>query len=416
MATMNEPQLRFPEFNDEWQYKKLAEVTKINQGLQIPISERLTEKVPNSYFYITNEFIKVNSERKYYIFNPSPNVICTKDDILMTRTGNTGIVITNVAGVFHNNFFKVKYSNELVKDFLYLFLNLDKTQKIISKLAGTSTIPDLNHSDFYRIPISFPCLSEQTKIANFLTAVDEKIQALRKKKELTQQYKKGIMQRIFSQELRFTDENGNPFPDWEEKKLGEFFTFRITNSFSRENLNYSDGTVKNIHYGDIHTKFKSLFNVIKEEVPFINPDINLMKIENENYCKNGDLILADASEDLFDVGKSIEIVNTNGERILAGLHTILARPNPQVFVIGFLGHLFNSNHIRRQIQKQSQGSKVLSISVPRLSIIVLNIPSQSEQTKIANFLSAIDERIALIDTQLQQSEAWKKGLLQQMFC
>ena len=169
--------------------------------------------------------------------------------------------------------------------------------------------------------------------------------------------------------------------------------FKVTNSFSRENLNYEYGTVKNIHYGDIHTKFQTLFDINCESVPFINEEIDISRISDENYCKNGDIIFADASEDLNDVGKSIEIINTNGEKLLSGLHTLLARPKEDIFHLGFSGYLFKSNSVRTQIQKESQGSKVLSISVGRISKIELSFPSVEEQKKISSFLALLDERI-----------------------
>ena len=216
-----EPKLRFNEFRINWNVKKLKDLVKINQGLQIPISDRYKEKIEGSYFYITNEFLKSNSEKKYFVLNPNKSVLCDVNDILMTRTGNTGKVVTNVKGVFHNNFFKIAYPDTIAKDFLFYFLNLKSTQNTIKRLAGTSTIPDLNHSDFYRIYFSFPFLTEQKKIASFLSAVDKKLQQLTKKKELLEEYKKGVMQKIFSQEIRFTDANGSNYPDWENKKLGE---------------------------------------------------------------------------------------------------------------------------------------------------------------------------------------------------
>jgi len=276
--------------------------------------------------------------------------------------------------------------------------------------------------DFYEMPLPFPNLPEQTRIASFFTVLDKKITQLKQKKTLLEQYKKGVMQKLFSQELRFKparpsggDEDGMEFPKWEKKKLGEVFTFKTTNSFSRENLNYEVGTVKNIHYGDIHTKFQTLFDVTKESVPFINSEISIQKIADDNYCQEGDLILADASEDLNDVGKSIELVNLNKERLLSGLHTILARPIYGVFGSGFCGYLFKSDFVRVEIQKESQGSKVLSISASRLSNIILSFPCIEEQTKIANFLSAIDEKINRTENQIQKTKEWKKGLLQQMF-
>ena len=162
------PKLRFKEFSGDWEEKKLGDVVKINQGLQIAISERYTEDGENRLFYITNEFLKEGSEKKYFIENPSSSVICNESDILMTRTGNTGKVITGISGAFHNNFFKINYdSNIHNKMFLYYTLTSFKLQKSIIRLAGTSTIPDLNHGDFYNIKISYPSLQEQEKITSF---------------------------------------------------------------------------------------------------------------------------------------------------------------------------------------------------------------------------------------------------------
>ncbi|MBL0303437.1 MAG: restriction endonuclease subunit S [Cytophagaceae bacterium] len=233
---------------------------------------------------------------------------------------------------------------------------------------------------------------------------------------MLEDYKKGIMQRIFSGNLRFKDAPGQPYPDWEVRKLGEVASFKVTNSFSRENLNYESGEVKNIHYGDIHTKFKTILDLKKETVPFVNPEISISRISGENYCQVGDLILADASEDLNDVGKCIELVNLNGFILLAGLHTILIRPLNDIFFSGYLGYLFASKIIRLQIQKEAQGSKVSGISPLRLKNISIPIPSLHEQEKIAEFLSAIDAKIAAIQTQLNKTLEWKKGLLQGMFC
>lgn len=202
---------------------------------------------------------------------------------------------------------------------------------------------------------------------------------------------------------------------WVNDKMGNLYTFKVTNSFSRENLNYENGTVKNVHYGDIHTKFQTLFDITKESVPFINSYISIDRFADGNYCKEGDLILADASEDLNDVGKSIEVVNLNNEKVLSGLHTILARPTSQKISLGFVGYLFKSNNIRTQIQKESQGSKVLSISSTRLSNISLVIPSKEEQTKIASFLTAVDSKLQALKKKKSLLEEYKKGVMQRIF-
>ena len=191
--------------------------------------------------------------------------------------------------------------------------------------------------------------------------------------------------------------------------------FKVTNSFSRENLNYEYGKVKNIHYGDIHTKFQTLFDINYESVPFINEEIDISRISDENYCKNGDIVFADASEDLNDVGKSIEIINTNGEKLLSGLHTLLARPKQDVFHLGFSGYLFKSNSVRVQIQKESQGSKVLSINVGRISKVELSFPPVEEQRKITSFLSLIDSRIKTQNKIINDLKTLKTTLSKKIF-
>jgi type I restriction enzyme S subunit len=112
---------------------------------------------------------------------------------------------------------------------------------------------------------------------------------------------------------------------WEVERFGKGYSFHPTNSFSRDRLSYESGTIKNIHYGDIHTKFTVLFDITKERVPYLDPSLDIEKLNHEAYCKESDIILADASEDMDDIGKSIEIVNLNGEKLVSGLHTIMAR-------------------------------------------------------------------------------------------
>lgn len=211
--------------------------------------------------------------------------------------------------------------------------------------------------------------------------------------------------------LRFPGFEG----EWELKKVGDLMDFKVTNSFSRDNLNYDSGIVKNIHYGDIHTKFQTLFNITNEIVPFINEEINIDKISDENYCKEGDLVFADASEDLNDVGKSIEIINLNNEKLLSGLHTLLARPKENIFTLGFNGYLFKSNQVRTQIQKEAQGSKVLSINVGRISKIELSFPAKNEQEKITALLSLLDERIQTQSKIIKQLETLMRGFREKVF-
>ncbi|MEO6304711.1 MAG: N-6 DNA methylase, partial [Bacteroidia bacterium] len=228
--------------------------------------------------------------------------------------------------------------------------------------------------------------------------------------ELLRLYQKGVMQRVFDRKIQFKNKNGKPFPEWDQVKFGSVYTFRTTNSFSRENLNYDSGIIKNIHYGDIHTKFNTLFDIQKEKVPFINSEMNISRIDQGNYCKEGDLILADASEDYADVGKCIELMNLNSEKILPGLHTILARPDLRILQAGFGGFMMKSLKVRTQIKKIAQGTKVLGISPTRLAEIDLCIPSLEEQKRIVELLTAIDEKISYSINQMARIEEYKKKI------
>lgn len=203
--------------------------------------------------------------------------------------------------------------------------------------------------------------------------------------------------------------------NWEETKFKNHFEFKNTNSLSRENLNYESGEVKNIHYGDIHTKFNTHFDINKEELPFINVSVDISRIDDENYVLNGDLVMADASEDYADIGKTIEITNTNNEKILAGLHTFLARKTDDTLAKGFFGHLLTTYKARIELMTIAQGTKVLGLSKGRVEKIDLFIPKPQEQQKIADFLTDTDNRITLLKEKKDTLEAYKISVMQKLF-
>lgn len=204
--------------------------------------------------------------------------------------------------------------------------------------------------------------------------------------------------------------------EWNIKLFEDLYSFQVTNSFTRDDLNYDKGSVKNIHYGDIHTKFSTLFDISKEIVPYINSSLLIEKIKLECYCIEGDMVFADASEDLDDIGKSIELIYLNNEKLLSGMHTLLARQKEPKLKVGFGGYLFMSNGIRTQIQKEAQGTKVLGISATRLSNIEIYYPhNKEEQQKIADCLSSIDGLITAQNQKLDALKDHKRGLMQQLF-
>lgn len=204
--------------------------------------------------------------------------------------------------------------------------------------------------------------------------------------------------------------------EWHSYTLGEILTFYSTNSFSREKLNYDTGSVKNIHYGDIHTKFPSIVSVSdNKDIPFINNEIDLSKYSEDQYLQNGDLIIADASEDYEDIGKAIEVKNIDDEKVLAGLHTILARDNNNITVNGFKAYLFSTISLKTKIKIIANGISVLGISKNSLSKLTVNVPSKNEQNDVVDFISLIDNKIELLEQKHQYYRDFKKFLMQQIF-
>ncbi len=291
----------------------------------------------------------------------------------------------------------------------------------IEKEAQGTKVYQISSSRLGGIDITFPGdRAEQQKISACLTSLDEVIAAQGRKVEALKTHKRGLMQQLFPREgetlprLRFVEYRDAP--DWYEKSFGRIYDFMPTNIFSRNQLNYAAGTVKNIHYGDIHTKFSAQFRIDSELVPFVNSEESLGKIKPDAYCREGDMVFADASEDLRDVGKSIELVGLNGEKLLSGSHTILARQREADLVLGFGGYLFKSCGVRAQIEKEAHGTKVMSISPSRLAGIAVRFPADTnEQQRIADCLSSLDTQIAAESNQLAALKTHKQGLMQQLF-
>lgn len=165
----------------DWQYETMKDICYVNQGFQINIEKREKHKRKNNKIYITIQHLNGVGDNEYIKdIDHNDSVVCSPDDVLMTRTGNTGRVVTDVSGVFHNNFFRINFDRSRIdKGYLVYYLNQKNIQNLILEKAGTSTIPDLNHGDFYSIPFNYPKeLKEQRKIASSLSNVDNLIENL----------------------------------------------------------------------------------------------------------------------------------------------------------------------------------------------------------------------------------------------
>ena len=206
--------------------------------------------------------------------------------------------------------------------------------------------------------------------------------------------------------LRFKEFND----EWQNIDLKNVFEYFSTNSLSRDQLSNS-GIIKNIHYGDIHRKYSAIVDVGNDVETYIK-DINYNN--KYEYCKDSDLIFADASEDYEGIGKVIELNNIKCNTV-SGLHTILARDKQNLFAPMFKGYYFNSPSIHNQIRILANGFKDYGISKDSINKLNINIPTKEEQSKIARTLYLLDKKIELQTKKIEDLKLFKKGLIKKIF-
>lgn len=240
------PVLRFPEFKNNYKLYRLSEflTERIEFPAEILPLYSLTIEfgvIPKSERY-ERAFLVKNESEAYKVMHEDDfayNPMNLRFGALAMYTGVEKIVVSKYYNIFYCN-------KKIDTKFIELFLTSYRRIKYYNSMA-TGSLEEkkrVHYSDFKKFQFLFPPLPEQQKIAAFHTAIDDNIQQLTSKIQLLEQYKKGCMQQIFSQAIRFKDDNGKNYPDWEEKKLGDVLTFFSTNSHSRSLLNYDFGQVK----------------------------------------------------------------------------------------------------------------------------------------------------------------------------
>lgn len=197
---------------------------------------------------------------------------------------------------------------------------------------------------------------------------------------------------------------------WTFIYFSDAFDFLNNKAISRGELNYKEGAVKCIHYGDILTKFHQILDSSSPLLPYINDDVDVEKVSS---LKTGDIVIADTAED-YAVGKSIEVSITDDSKVIAGLHTMSCRPKKN-FASGFLGYYLNSTAYHGQLRRLVTGTKVYAINKSEIRKTNLHFPGVEEQQKIAAFLTALDEKILLIDKTIASLNDLKRGLMDRLF-
>jgi type I restriction enzyme S subunit len=374
----------------------------VNQGLQIAIDQRHKHPSPISKKYITIQYLN-DGKSTEYINDYSDTVCCNESDILMTRTGNTGMVITNVDGVFHNNFFKINFDrSKLNKDYIVFYLKQNSTQKKILDKAGTSTIPDLNHNDFYSLEIPLPpTLSEQMAIATALSDIDEFINSLDKLIAKKKAIKQGAMQELLGFDSAQPTTPRKRLPefsgDWVERKLGEIGDCII-------GLTYSPSDVS-----DLGTLVLRSSNIQNNKLSFNDNVYVTSDIPEKLRNQMGDILICVRNGSRNLIGKSAKIdERCSGETFGAFMSIFRSKYND------FLYHCFNSYPIKKQIE-ENLGATINQITNKTLNSFDVWMPKdEKEMYSISNLLDDMDLEIDSLETKKEKYKSVKDGMMQEL--
>jgi type I restriction enzyme, S subunit len=253
--------------------------------------------------------------------------------------------------------------------------------------------------DWLKFRVNVPPLEEQKRIAAGFEAVDAKLAALREKADGLRQFKTGLMQRLFSQELRFTREDGSDFPDWEERKLGDVATFFKGKGVSKADVE-DGGATPCIRYGEIYTLYSERISEIASATNVDPRDLFLSAA--------GDVIIPASGEDRLDMARACCV--TIPGVALGGDINVLRSPIRGDFLAYYL-----NNARKKEIALLGQGNSVVHLYPVHLRTLDVEIPHPDEQSKIADALMAVDAKIHAVTEQITHMETFKKGLLQKMF-
>ncbi len=393
---MNVPKLRFPGFVGEWEERRLGSVSDVRDG-----THDSPKYVSHGYPFITSKNLLANGEIDFSTVNYISQIdydnfnkrsIVEVGDILFGMIGTIGnAVIVKSAGFAIKNVALVKQSEQLLNSFLltYLFSPILVKRITDSQVGGTQQFVSL--STIRNLIVALPSLEEQQKIATFLSSVDNVIQLLTKKKTLLENYKKGIMQKIFSQEIRFKDKDGNDFADWEEKRLGEVVTSKST----KYNPSFEKTKYKCVELEHLDSGTGRLLGYSSSTT------VGSIK----NVFKAGDVLFGKLRPYLRKyLRPSFNGVCSSEIWVLTSSHMIN----------NFLFYLVQTNNFV-DIANISSGSKMPRADWSLVAEFSFLLPSLPEQQKIADFLSGIDRTIDIVNSQIEKTKEYKKGLLQQMF-
>ena len=413
------PALRFRGYTDDWEQRKVGDLL-IERNQQAPMSDEYPLMA-----FIANEGVSPKGERydRSALVTDTVNKLYKKtekgDFIYSSNNLETGSIGLNKYGKACISPVYSIFKPTGIADSDFLGRRLVRKDFINAMVKWRQGVIygqwRIHESDFLKIEIPVPAVEEQRKIGAYLDQLDNLITLHQRKLEKLKLVKKSMLEKMLPKngssvpEIRF-----NGFTDdWEQRKFDKVFDCTIpNNTLSRAELRYDEGTVLNVHYGDVLVKYGSVLDVQRDEIPRIPQSCR------EDFrgalLQDGDIIIADTAED-ETTGKACEIGNLQGRSIVSGLHTMVCRPRKQM-ALGYLGYYLNSNAYHHQLLPLMQGIKVLSLSRSNIQKTSVSYPtSVEEQQLIASYFNHLDNLITLHQRKLEKLKLVKKSMLEKMF-
>lgn len=411
MKSNSSPSIRFNNFNDKWKKQKLEnileEYNEVIQSDKYPIATSSRKGLFLQTEYFNGERSGINSSLKFSLV---PQGYITyrhmSDDSTFYFNKNrmdTAILVSKEYPVFTTN--EKNYDEFILKHLNHSkkFSNFSHMQK----KGGTRVRLYFNVLKSYELFI--PGIEEQIKIGSFLRDIDNTMDLHQQELDALKKTKQGFLQKMFPEEeesipkVRLSKYNGQ----WTKKELGKLVNKIRSYPLSRDVETKSLSEYKYIHYGDIH----------KRVAKYIDDLSCLPNIKDGNYerLEEGDLILADASEDYQGIANAAILAIKPMQKVIAGLHTIALRPNPEKLNSLYLYYLLESSLFKKFGYKTGTGMKVFGISTTNLLKFNAIFPTIEEQSEIGDFFRQLDVTIELKEQELEALKQTKKGFLQKMF-
>ncbi|CAM4195270.1 hypothetical protein F901_00844 [Acinetobacter dispersus] len=410
---MSVPKLRFNEFDGDWAGSKLGRLIGISSASRVFKEQWQESGVP---FYRTSDVISIfknkENEKAYISLELFEELAkksgkIQKGDLLVTGGGTIGIpyLIPNNEPLYFKDadLLWLKSSGVIDGSFLYNFFISPKFREYLKSISHTGTISHFTIEQAKETPFKFPSKPEQTKIASFLSAVDEKISQLTQKHELLSQYKQGMMQKLFSQQIRFKADDGSEFGEWETKSIKDVADVkggkRIPKGYAlvNENTGHPYITVSDMNRS---------YSIDSTNIRYV--PLEVVDTIKRYTITDKDIFISVAGT-LGIIGKIP--TEFNGANLTENADKLTNLKCHQNFLI----YLLDSGYLSELIESTATTSAQPKLALYAIEQLEIHIPCLEEQTKIANFLSSIDQKTEVVAQQIEQAKQWKKGLLQQMF-